>query len=192
MDTTTEQAQGGYIGKQGDWLWRGEDIDEARTITWDGIDITGKTDLQFSGLFGANSVAVYEDPDSLLVEYDIGGGFQTLIDFRSSVAGPANGVLALTPTGNGIGDGTGLTNTLVSSGPISIPGTGTNLKLRLTFSITGNNEEFAVDQFTLTSEVVSAPEMRCIRPWEFDCRWRCDTFPSRRQRFWFRSTDRLV
>jgi len=168
MDTVTEQELGGYLGKQGAWLWRGEDLDGTETITWDGIDITGKTDLQFTGFFGASSFELtpgsgtgrYENTDSLLIEYAIdAGAFQKLIDYRGNAAAAAAGRLARDTDNDGVGDGPILTETLASSGAFSIPGTGTNLKLRLSFNGLSNNEEFAVDQFTLTSEVAGAPEM---------------------------------
>jgi hypothetical protein len=158
----------------GDFYWRGEDLDpnltNPGTVTWTSIDITGKTDLKFSGFFGASDGVAsgipllrFEDSDFIRVEAQIGAGsFQNLIEFRGDnlLGGSGSaGNLRVDTNGNGVGDGTLLTTSLAQFGPLNIIGTGTTLTLRVTASVDGSNEEITFDHFTLTSEVAGAPEI---------------------------------
>ena len=164
-DTSTG-ANTPFSGHSGN-LWRAEDIDvligPIATLDWTGINIAGKTDLQFSGLFGAFldvGIPRFEAGDFMMVEYSIdGSGFTELLDFRYDASGGTAGNLALDTTGNGIGNSTGLTPALASFGPISIGSTGTTLALRVRTSLNASGEEVAFDTFTITEEIAGAPEI---------------------------------
>ena len=63
------------------WAWGGEDLDgtapcsnSTQTITWSGIDISGKTNLEFIGLFGIKNGTSWETTDLLKIEYSIDAG----------------------------------------------------------------------------------------------------------------------
>lgn len=135
--------------------WRGEDLDGAAgnpdVINWTGIDISGQTNLSFSGFFAANFAGFDAMSDEIRIEVQIdGGGYNTILLFSQEINPSLNGVLGLDADFNGVGDndGTQLTNTLTSY-TANIAGTGSTLDLRITVSADGGGEEFAFDHFTI-------------------------------------------
>lgn len=90
--TTNSQIDlsfGSYSGQNGSSFWAGEDHDGVfgsgnaeQNITYSGIDISGKTEITFEGLFAANNIsAAFENmtlghshSDYLIIEYSIDGG----------------------------------------------------------------------------------------------------------------------
>jgi len=137
----------------------GEDLDgtspcssTSQTITWTGIDITGKINLEFQGLFGLNNSTSWDGGDELRIEYQIdGGGFTTGIVFEADASDPFLG-LSEDVDFDGFGDGPSLTP-ILSSYSFLIPGTGTTLELRFTAFATAAGEEFAIDNFRLNENV---------------------------------------
>ncbi|MEQ9406776.1 MAG: choice-of-anchor D domain-containing protein [Fuerstiella sp.] len=167
-------ANGGehtYTNIQDSFYWRGEDLDGSGgtnpgTVTWTNIPITGKTDLQFSGWFGASdsSGIRWENGDSIIVTASIdGGAAQQLLRFFPE-NGPVGGSqhLSQETTGDTDGDGVALTPALQQFQNIPITGTGNNLTLTFTANASGSNEEFAFDHFTLTEEISGAPEIEVV------------------------------
>lgn len=83
-DTTIGANATFDTGIDGSYFFRGEDVRDATdprnndngVITWSGIDITGETDLSFTGLFTARtfSTLLIESNDYLRVSYSIDGG----------------------------------------------------------------------------------------------------------------------
>ncbi|WP_442506617.1 choice-of-anchor D domain-containing protein [Novipirellula sp. SH528] len=152
---------------QGAKYWRSERTGNGTTtfeevINWNGIDITGRTGLQFGGFFGASDDGFrFENPDLIRVEARIDstlpGDFVEVLEFGTQTAS-GNSHLGLDTTGDGRGDGTVLDNTLREFLG-TIGGTGASLDLRITVRGDGNNQEIAFDQFILESDVALAPEM---------------------------------
>lgn len=161
---------GGYLSGEGTKFWAGEDHDgitgsviagtEEQQIDWTGIDITGRTNLYFSGLFAANNTtAAFENTalggsntDYVIVEYRLNGtgSYLPLLRFYANNAitsGANNKSLALDTDGNNIGDGIILTSTFQGF-EVNIP-SGLTLDLRLRAYTNGGSEEWAIDNFTL-------------------------------------------
>lgn len=161
---------GGYLSGEGTKFWAGENHDEItgaivagteeQQITWSSINISGKTNLHFSGLFAANnSTAAFENTtfgsghnDYVIVEYNIdGGSYQPLLRFYANNginSGSNNKSLSLDTDGNNVGDGTILSSTFQTFEK-QIAGTGTILTIRIRSYMNGGSEEWAIDNFRL-------------------------------------------
>lgn len=158
---------GTYSALQGTKMWAGEDLDAIptgtnneqsanQTITWSGINIAGKTNLSFKGLFAANNFggANWEGTsfgaaqDFLVVEYRINGGAWTKgLGFYSNNV--LNGTLSRDNNNDLVGDGIALDYAFIEFG-FNISGTGTTLDLRFNCFANGSaTEEFAIDNFRL-------------------------------------------
>ena len=142
--------------------WRAEDIDDIGggvvnpgVIEWTGIDISGRSELTFTGFFGAddgvlNGFKVFETADFVTVEAQVdSNGFETILEFRGDNSGGAVGNLRVDTDMNGVGDGRELTTALANLGPALITGTGSLLTLRITVSSDIALKEIAFDQFAL-------------------------------------------
>ena len=154
-----------FTNLQGSYAWMAHDVDgipgftgsDTDVLNWAGIDITGQTNLTFSGFFGASSIAgigfgSWDDQDFISIEVQIdGGGFTEILRFEGNVAGNV-GDLAVDTNGDGLGDGTSLTEALALFSNIAIAGTGTTLDLRITFEADGGQEELAFDQFQISGD----------------------------------------
>lgn len=166
--TASIALQGGvnYTGHSNSKVWAAEDIDAALTgsnfgqsshqsITWSGINISGKIGLSFRGLFACNnSGGIWEGPavspaDYMIVEYRINGGaWNSLVRIFSNNS--LGGNFSLETTGDSIGESPVLTSYLFTEFTASIPGTGTTLDLRFKCSSNGGTtEELAIDNFRL-------------------------------------------
>ena len=161
---------GGYLSGEGAKFWAGENHDEItgatvagteeQQITWSSINISGKTNLHFSGLFAANNTtAAFENSafgsshnDYVIVEYSIdAGAYLPLLKFYANNginSGTNNKSLSLDTDGNNVGDGTILSSTFQSFEK-QISGTGTTLTLRIRSYMNGGSEEWAIDNFKL-------------------------------------------
>ncbi|TJZ63051.1 T9SS type B sorting domain-containing protein [Sphingobacterium olei] len=173
-------SDGPYSNVQGSWFWAGEDHDAfgpaEQTIVWSGIDISGRNNISFQGLFAAQSTYEawegtafgFSHDDYVTVEYSIDGGtYQKLIDFRANDGARPGGAdeinnqhkqLAEDTNFNGIGNGTVLTKAF-NEFTKTIPGSGSTLSLRLrVYSNNSYNEEWAIDNFRLLATAAnSAP-----------------------------------
>ena len=153
-----------YDGVSG-YFFAGQDIDDGgwagsaapSQLTWIGIDISGKTDIEFSGDFGETyqSPGDIDNNDFLLVEYRIdASGWNNLISFKNDGATYNRDFWEDTDF-DGIGDGTTITSeagTMVTFIK-SITGTGLSLDLRFTASVNSGDEDFAIDNFELYSAI---------------------------------------
>lgn len=127
-------------------------------LEWTGIDITGGTGLQFSGLFAeddANDLNEDWDADtkvSVSVSID-GAGYVEILRFEA--LGGTNTAPAQDSDFDGIGDGTILTSAFQEfSAPII--GTGSSLDLKIEFEyLDAGDEDIAIDNFLIISS--SAP-----------------------------------
>src|SRR5690606_2152795 len=109
-----------------------------QTIVWSGIDISGKTDISFKGLFAANSGTSWEnnnldiDPnfshaDYVIVEYSIDdGSYIELLSFYGNNEDDKQ--LALDTDGDQIGDGAILTKAF-GEFEKAIPETGSSMQI---------------------------------------------------------------
>ena len=150
-----------YTGVSGTFF-AGQDIDDDQVLgstpgqlTWSDIDITGASNLSFSGKFAEvlDGSGDIDESDFLTVEYRIdGGSWQELIDFHGS---GSNAEFKEDTNSDGVGDGTSISS---SSGSMvsftkAISGTGSTLDLRFTASVDAGNEDFAVEDFEITGNV---------------------------------------
>lgn len=154
-----------FAGIQGSFCWRGEDLDgcvaDPDMINFTGIDINGRTNLVFLGLFACHgAVDKWEGvgsldghPDYLSVLYQIdGGGYTEGIIFRSDASDNANsgdnrGRFRIDTNGDGFGDD-GLTmGETFQEYTFDIIGSGSTLDLRFEAYVNSAGEEFAIDDF---------------------------------------------
>ena len=180
-----EHDDGPIQGIQGLNYFAAEDLDatgftgpgagtSTRTLTFElGIsNVTG--DLAFSGLFaaGSNDLSLgdgnlqrYDFDDGLRVRAQIDSGpLQNLYALSAAnVAGDnTNQALRIDTNFDGTGDGALVTNTLTSSGVIPINGTGNTLRLFVEISSDSTDEDFALDNLTITGTVVPEPSVTLL------------------------------
>jgi len=131
-------------------------------LNWTGIDITGLSNLEFSGEFAEffDAPGDIDAADFIRISYQIdGGGYQNLLwfsgaDFTSS-GGPFNGFFRQDTDFDGAGDGT-LLGDIAAQFTAAIAGTGSVLDLRMEVSLNSGDEDFAVDNFMI-AEANGAP-----------------------------------
>ena len=155
-----------YSGIQGTSYFAGMDLDGEGAslpleLNFTGINIAGYSDLSFSGFFAEDDEADNEDWDTsdfVHIDYQIdGGGFQDLLHFESIPDGDAfNAVPALDTDFDGDGDGTQLTDSFALF-MAAIAGSGNTLDLRFTFQLNAGDEDFALDNISVTGTPVPLP-----------------------------------
>ena len=142
-----------YTGFSGGFL-TGEDLDGEGaglpiTVTWSGLDISGLTDLTFSGLFAEffDSPGDIDALDSFVIESRIDNGdFETVLEFEGvnfTSSGQFNGNFGAADTGDQLGSAA----TLFTR---SIVGTGSLLDLRISIDLNAGDEDFAIDDIIIT------------------------------------------
>ena len=168
-DDTAPSGLKGYTGTTGSFL-TGQDLDGEGasvpiTATWENIDISGLSDLKFSGDFGEffDSPGDIDESDFMRVRARIdGGAWFDVIDFRSadfsSGSGDFNGVFRQDTDFDGVGDGAVLGDALQNF-MADIGGTGALIDLQFETSVNAGEEDFAVDNFKIlgTSGGVTEP-----------------------------------
>lgn len=151
-------------GTEGTFFWAAEDVDNLsghgtqshrQNVTWTGINIAGRNNLSFKGLFATGASTVWDhgtgttSTDHLVVDYRVNGGnWVEALRFFPNSANAANGALSLETTGDSLGDGATLSNVFTEYG-FNIPVKGTTLDLRFRVSVNAGVEELAVDNFRL-------------------------------------------
>jgi hypothetical protein len=168
--------QGAYTNIQGSKFWAGEDIDKGggacvnnsisanQQVTWSGINIAGKGNLSFKGLFAASPSGGWQgkwwatnqgggQQDFLAFEYRIdNGSWVRAIGFYSPLAESNSGgstFISLDTDGDLIGDGAAL-GWAFTEYEVDIVGTGTTLDIRMNcFANASAAQELAVDNFRL-------------------------------------------
>lgn len=152
-----------YSGFDGSFFWAAEDVDDnggngndEQTLLFSGIDISGFTDLAFSGLFGAGNEnaagsSAYDAADYVKVTYSIDGGTDTnLIWFSYLDNGDAfNEPIGLDTDFDGVADSTLLSSALASFSA-NIAGTGSSLDLSIAVYMDAASEEIAFDNLQIT------------------------------------------
>lgn len=166
-----------YVGRDGDWYWYSEDVFDSLgdgngvpdlgVILWEGIDISGLTNISFNGLFaGRDTGLTVEVGDFIRVQYSIdGGAFVTGLQFVGN--GVSSDGWLLDDNLDGVitaaDSGTRLDLGFADFG-FNVAGTGTTLVLRIEVldhgpaSSSGASEEFAFDNFELSHEDLNAPQ----------------------------------
>ena len=151
-----------YNGFDGSFFIAGEDIDGAISssigqVYLDNINISGKTNLQFTAAFASGTdIDIDGDADSITVEVKIDNGAWIIIGrFRAdsstftSTSGPFNGQFAEDTNGDGFGDGVRLTGTFTDfSWPII--GIGDSLDVRISMDLQSGDEEGAFDNVRIS------------------------------------------
>ncbi|MEZ6132036.1 MAG: spherulation-specific family 4 protein [Planctomycetaceae bacterium] len=163
-----------YTGATGNFL-TGMDMDATATghpaaslpivATWTGLNISGQSGLQFGADFASFDEGLGGDPggrieptDFIRVEVQIdGGGFVNIMEFRGNNTGGANAAyFSLDTDGDGSGDGTLLTDALRNF-TADIVGSGSLLDLRISMSVSDQDEDFAIDNVTVTANNPTGP-----------------------------------
>lgn len=151
-----------YNGFDGSFFIAGEDIDGAIAsslgqVYLDNINISGKTNLQFTAAFASGTdIDIDGDADSITVEVKIDNGVWEIIGrFRAdsatftSSSGPFNGQFAEDTNGDGFGDGTRLTGTFTDF-TWPIVGSGDSLDVRISMDLQSGDEEAAFDHVRIS------------------------------------------
>jgi hypothetical protein len=123
-------------------------------LDWSNLNISGRTGLQFSGLFAARGdfEAVPVNDDFIRVEYRIdsdSAAFTNLIWFSPEASPSEPDQLRVDDNFDGVGTGTAL-NVAAQSFSVSIVGTGSTLDLRILMDADGL-EELAFDSISVTA-----------------------------------------
>ena len=154
-----------FTGLEGNFMWRGEDLDgctaDPDQIDFTGIDITGRSNITFKGLFACDDDVnewegpISTHPDYIEVLYQVdAGGYTRGIIFRSDASanaafGDDRGVFRVDTDDDGFGDGPVVMDKTFREFSFSIPTTGTTLDLRVVAFVDSGGEEFAFDLFQL-------------------------------------------
>ncbi|MBB6429683.1 PEP-CTERM sorting domain-containing protein [Algisphaera agarilytica] len=146
-----------YTGFGGSSFFAAEDTDDnggngndIQTLTFT-VDITGATDLSFSGLFAESGGANYDALDSIVItgSIDAGASFNILA-FETVQDGDAfnSAVLSQDTDFDGEGDGTALSEEF-STFTGSITGTGSSLTVEIAVFMDSASEEIAFDNLVI-------------------------------------------
>ena len=155
---------GAYSNIDGTYFWAAEDTDDnggdgliTKTITFNAVDISGQTDLIFSGLFGAGNENDpgsngYDRSDEFKVTYSIdGGAFQNGVWFSYENHGDDfNEPIGLDANFDGEADENGVNRLGTALQEFSFPlPTGNNVVIKITVAFGSGNEEVAFDNFRI-------------------------------------------
>ncbi|MEO0340065.1 MAG: T9SS type A sorting domain-containing protein [Bacteroidota bacterium] len=164
-----------FTGLDGTFMWRGEDLDgciaDADSIDFTGINISGRSNLVFSGLFACDGAANEWEgpsaadghPDFLEVKYRIDGGtYQRGIIFRSdgsddAVSGDERGLFRVDTDDDGLGESGPAMGETFQAYSFSLVGTGSTLDIRFIAFVNGGGEEFAIDNFQVGENTPALP-----------------------------------
>ncbi|WP_395376973.1 Ig-like domain-containing protein [Marinicella sp. W31] len=164
---------GAYTGADGSFFWAGEDVNDdggngqlPQTLEFTDIDITGASNLAFTGLFGAGNERLpgnsnYDAADFIRVEYRIDGSgadpFTPGVCFgyeRQSPSDDSNEPFGLDADCDGESDGVaGRLGTVLTEYGFNIAGTGSTLDLLISVSVDSGSEEIAFDNLILSGDV---------------------------------------
>ncbi|MCB0572862.1 MAG: hypothetical protein KDC66_24005, partial [Phaeodactylibacter sp.] len=124
-----------YSNQSGSWFWAGENHDNISgnsqselQINWSGIDISGYSNIQFLGLFGADDSGNFESDNQVYVEYRINGSGPWVQGLR--IEANNNDDWAVDTDNDGDGDSPVLSEGMTQLS-FDIPATGTTMELRI-------------------------------------------------------------
>ncbi len=141
----------------GSFYWAAADIDGQGatlpvSLTISGINISGYSNLQFSGLFAEDDDGNNQDwdePDYVHIFYSIDGGSEQNLLWIENDGSTFNSAPFVDTDFDGTGDGTEITSTFAQLSA-AIMGTGSLLDIRIEFFLDSGDEDFAVDNFMIT------------------------------------------
>ncbi|MGB1309277.1 MAG: T9SS type A sorting domain-containing protein [Oceanihabitans sp.] len=173
--TQTISTGTNYTGYNGNFFYAGEDLDDTgatlgnpdgddiKEISFTGINITGATNMCFSGLFarGDNNgcgSSRYDSTDYIRVYYSIDGatevlGMQFAPDLECNIPGDvSNEPLHHDPNMDGDGGEGAVLTSVLSEFTFNIAGTGSLLNLRVEVHMDSGSEEIAIDFLNVKSD----------------------------------------
>jgi predicted extracellular nuclease len=156
-----------FTNMQGTYYFAAQDTDgdggplSGLELTWGPIDISGYSNLQFTGFFAEDDDGSNQDWDAdsnVTIEVEIdSGGFSPILCFEAS--GGTNTEPAEDTNCDGIGDGTKLTDAFTQYAK-SIPGVGTNLIVRISINyLDAGDEDIAFDSLAVTGDIASGTSL---------------------------------
>ncbi len=148
-------------GQEGSFFFAAMDIDgdcssATQTLEFNDIDITGATNLNLAILLAEDDDGSSQDwdtSDSFLIEYDIdnSGTYTTLL----AVSGTGTNTEPLV-------DGTTPLTSVFTEFIKSISATGSEIDIRLTFTLNSGDEDIAIDNIRLIDGTVTSPPSLAI------------------------------
>ncbi|MEB3219001.1 MAG: ExeM/NucH family extracellular endonuclease, partial [Nostocales cyanobacterium 94392] len=157
-----------YSNYNGTFFWAGEDLDDNggdglanKTITFQAVNTSSFSNLEFKGLFGVGNEkgagsSAYDATDFAKVFYSIDGGtnFTEALRFSYVNSGDAfNEPLAQDTNFDGNGDGTVLT-TAMQEFSFNIPNA-SNVTIKIEARFDAGDEEFGFDNFQLAGDAIT-------------------------------------
>ncbi len=151
-------------GACGTFFWASEDIRSSSpvlnanppgNITTSSINVTGYGTLTVSLFLGtaSNNNTRWESADSINIQASLNAGaFRTVGRFVGDAV--AGGRLRIDANLDGVGEGATVDQSALTQYTFSIPGSGTNLRVRLDFDQLGGTEEIAVDLIQVRGNVI--------------------------------------
>ncbi|WP_073150700.1 T9SS type A sorting domain-containing protein [Mesonia phycicola] len=160
--TDEASISGDFTNVQGSYFFAAQDIDGQgasanQTLTFNNINVAGYTSLEFRVYLaeddnGANEN--WDDPDYVHFSYDVdnSGSFTDILNIEAT--GGTNTAPAIDTNFDGFGNGTAITDAFTQYS-ISIPQTGVDLDLKVTFNLNSGDEDIAIDNI----EVYGTPSV---------------------------------
>ena len=148
-----------FSGVRGSYYFAAQDIDGDGVVlpvdlTFSGIDISGKTGLEFSIYLAEDDDGSNQDWDAadyVHIQYKIDGGDLTpLIHIESSGSSGTNFFPAIDTNFDGTGNGSEITDTFTQY-TASISGTGSTLEIVITLNLDSGDEDIAFDDLSITA-----------------------------------------
>jgi len=148
-----------YTGLDGTWAWVADNVDGSAgsfpmpaSVTFNTVDATGYTSLQFSGLFGA---ILADNDDFLRVSYSLDNGpFTTGLYFAAPLGTGNAQNIYLDTDNNSLGDvsAANLLEKELKAFSFLLPDA-LSVQIRVEVSANAANDEFAFDLFQLTGDL---------------------------------------
>ena len=147
-----------YNNVQGSSYFAVMDIDGDQSVepvimTFSGIDISGKTGIEFSALFAEDDDGTKQDWDALdyvHVQYSIDGGEMLDLLWFENDGTQYNTEAYVDADFDGNGEGAALTDTFESF-VVGIDATGSVLDIQIVFQLDAGDEDIAIDDVTVTA-----------------------------------------
>jgi hypothetical protein len=151
-----------FTNVQGTSFFAAQDIDGDGTnpgVQTFSLSIAGFQNLAFSAFFAEDddgSDQDWDDTDFVHVDYQIDGGGYLPLFWLENDGSTFNTAPLVDTDFDGIGDGAEITDAFTSYSA-SIPGIGSILDLRFTYSLDSGDEDIAVDNISITGTVIPEP-----------------------------------
>ena len=130
------------------------------TSTFSGIDVSGYENLAFAADWAeddsSNGDEDWDKPDFVSVEYQIDGEAWTKIFALENDDSTFNSAPFVDDNLDGVGEGAEITDTFTTHGA-TISEIGSSLNLRFEFALDSGDEDIAVDNITVTGDVIPEP-----------------------------------